>query len=52
MTPPNTQKLVHKYIGLLNYYHGIWAKHSHTLEPLNNVTSSKVKFKCTDVGDK
>ena len=36
-------------IGVLNYYHDMWERLSHTLSPLTNITSSKVKFKSTKI---
>ena len=45
MKPPTYQKEVHQFVGVLNYYRGIWARRSHTLAPLTNITSRKVKFK-------
>ena len=47
MTQPKTQKQVSAFIGLVNYYRGVWAKRSHLLHPLTALTSNKVKFKCT-----
>ena len=52
MTPPIYQKQVHSFIGLVNYYRDMWAKQSHLLQPLTELTSNKLKFKCTDVGQK
>ena len=45
MKPPTSQKLVRQFIGLLEYYPGMWAIHSHTLEALTCIIPSKVKFK-------
>ena len=42
MKPPTYQKEVHQFIGVVNYYYGMWSRRSHTLEPLINITSIKV----------
>ena len=49
MMPPTSQKLVQQLIGLVNYYLNMWARCSHTLETLNKINSSKVKFKWNKV---
>ena len=45
-------KQVWAFIGVINYYRKIWARWSHLLHPLMARTSSKVKFKWTDVEQK
>ena len=47
MKPPNYQKEVHQFIGVVNYYRNMWSRRSHMLAPLTNIKSSKVKCKCT-----
>ena len=48
MTPPTRQKQMREFIGLVKYYREMWSKQSHLLNPLTELTSNKVKFKCTD----
>ena len=52
MAPSTSQKVVRKLIILFKYYHDIWTKRSHMLQPLSRLTPQKVKFKCTDVKQK
>ena len=47
MKPPISRKKVRQFIGVVNYYLDIWARRSHTLANLTNITYSKVKFKWT-----
>ena len=47
MMPPNTQKGVSTFIGLVNYYRSMWENCSHMAAPLTNLTSIEVKFKWT-----
>ena len=47
MKPPISRKEVRKFIGLVNYYSNMWARCSHILATLTNITYSKVKFKWT-----
>ena len=49
MKPPTSQKEVHQFIGIVNYYRCMWESCSHTLAPLTNITSGKVKFKYTKI---
>ena len=49
MKPPNPQKEVHKFIGVVNYYHDMYERRSHTLVPLANIMPSIVKFKCSKI---
>ena len=49
MNPPISRKEVRKFIGLVNYYRDMWARWSHTLAPLTNITSNKVKFRWTKI---
>ena len=49
MTQPTTQKGFRNLIGLVNYYRDTWKMKSHTLAPLTKLTSSKVKFKWTEI---
>ena len=50
--PQKSQKQVRAFIGLVNYYMGMWAKRSHLLHPFTSLTSNKVKFEWTDVEQK
>ena len=52
MIPPNTQKVIRKFTGLVYYYLNIWARPSHILYPLTKLTFSKVNFKWTEVEQK
>ena len=52
MTPPTRQKQMREFIGLVKYYREMWSKQSHLLHPLTELTSNKVKFKCTDAEKK
>ena len=52
MDPSKNQKYVRSFIVLLNYSRDIWAKRSHLLQPLTELTSKKVKFKWTVVEKK
>ena len=45
-------KLVRKFIGLVNYYCGMWESHSYMLAHLTKLTSSKVKYKWTEAEQK
>ena len=47
MNPPTSQKEARQFIGVVNYYFGMWERLSHTLAPLTNITSIIVKFKWT-----
>ena len=49
MNPPTSQKEVRKFIGVVNYYHDIWPRRSHVLEPLTRITPNKKKFEWTKV---
>ena len=49
MAPSNNIIQVRTFVGLVNYYRDIWARRSHLLQPLTALTSTKVKFKLTDV---
>ena len=42
--PPTSQKEVKTFIGVVNYYHDIWPRRSHTLGPLTKIVSNKRKF--------
>ena len=44
MTLLTSRGEVHQFIGLVNYYRNIWATISHTLAPLTELMSSKVRF--------
>ena len=50
MNPPNYQKEVRRFIGLVNYYRNMRARRSHKLVPLTKITFSKVKYKWTKIG--
>ena len=43
--PPTTKKEFFKFICLVKHYRDMWERHSHTLQPLDNLMPSKVKFK-------
>ena len=45
--PPTSRKEVRKFIGVINYYHNIWPRQSHTLAPLTKLTYINRKFKWT-----
>ena len=49
MMPPTSTKKVRVFIGLVNYYRDMWPIRSHLLQPLTALTSSKVRFKWTDM---
>ena len=49
MKPTAYLKEVQNIIGVVNYYRGMWLIMSHTLTPLNKITSNKRKFKWTKV---
>ena len=49
MTPLTSRGEVHQFIGLVNYYSNIWAKISHTLAPLTELMSSRMKFNWTKI---
>ena len=49
MKPPTYQKEVRQFLCVLNHYHNMWARRSHLLAPLTNITSCKVKFKWTKI---
>ena len=38
MAPPTPQKEVQNFMGVVNYYHNIWPRWSHTLAPLTKLT--------------
>ena len=44
--------MVRAFIGIVNYYKDMWAKWSHILHPLTELTSQKVKFKSTELEQK
>ena len=50
-TPANTRD-VRKFVGLVNYYRDMFARRAHLLAPLTKLTSTKTKFKWTDVEQK
>ena len=52
MKPPKKTKEVRAFIVIVNYYRDIWAKRSHILHPLTELTSHKSRFKCTDLEQK
>ena len=49
MKPPTSRKQARKFIGIINYYRNMWPRRSHMLAPLTILTSSKDKFKWTQV---
>ena len=42
-------KEVQQFIGVVNYYRGLQARHLHTLAPSTKIPSNKVKFKYTKI---
>ena len=52
MMPPKNTGELHFSIILLNFYKDMWARGSHILHPLTALTSTRVKFKCTDIEKK
>ena len=50
--PPNNNKDVRAFVGLLYHYRDMWAIRSHLLYPLTALTSPKVNFKWTGVEQK
>ena len=44
MVPHTSQKGVQMFIGAINYYRDMWPRRSHTLAPLNKLTSINRKF--------
>lgn len=49
---PKTKKELRRFIGLVNYYRDMWIHRSTILAPLTRLTSSKAKFKWTEVEQK
>ena len=49
MAPPRNRNEVHIFIGMINYYRDMWSRRSHTLQSLNKLTSSSIKFRWTCV---
>ena len=49
MKPNTSRKEVRRFTGVINYYHGMWPRPSHTSAPLTRFTSIKRKFKWTQV---
>ena len=47
--PPNFQKEVQNFIGVIIYYRDMWPSRSHTLAPFTKRTSIKKTFKWTKV---
>ena len=47
--PPNSRKEERKLIGVIKYYRNMWPMRSHTLLPLNKLTSINRKFKWMEV---
>ena len=44
MQPHTSLKEVRQFIGVVNYYHGVWTRRWHTLPPLTKIASNKAKF--------
>ena len=49
MKPRTSREELRKFIGLMNYYSDMWERSSYKLSPLNNITSSKLKFECNKI---
>ena len=49
MKPPTSGKEVRQFIGVVNYYRGMWERRSHTLAPLTKITPNKVKSKWSKI---
>ena len=49
MTPLTSQTEVYYFIVLVNYYHDMCTRCSHTLSPLTKIMPNKVKFKYTKI---
>ena len=47
--PPTSRQEVRKFIGVINYYHDMLPRCSHTLVPLTRLTYNKRKFNWTQV---
>ena len=47
---PQNKCVLHEFIDLLNYYWGMWARRSHSLQPLTKLTSKNINFNLTVVG--
>ena len=52
MTPPTSWGEVHKFIVLVNYYWNMWSIHSHILQSLTKLTSSKVNARWAEFEQK
>ena len=48
MAPPTKRKELRSFLGMVNYYRGLWPRRSHILAPLTALTPSAVKWKWTD----
>ena len=41
MTPKKNMREIRAFIGIVNYYRGVWSKRSHLIHPLTALTSNK-----------
>ena len=48
MEPPTSRKKVWKFIGVINHYHNIWPRRSHTLAPLTKILYTNRTFEWTE----
>ena len=48
MKPPTSREEVRKFIGVVNYYRGMWKRRSYMLAPLPRIPSNKrgLEWKC------
>ena len=47
LTPPENVKQLHRFLGMVQYYRDIWARHSEMLAPLTNLVGEHGHTKVT-----